>query len=113
MRRIHVLTAMAVICAAFVIVALPTAVQGQGDAAKVFKTNCVLCHAADGSGDSPTGKALKAKDLRAPEPQGKSDAELSEVIAKGKGKMPAFGAKLSADVIKSLVAHIRDLAQKK
>jgi mono/diheme cytochrome c family protein len=89
--------------------ALPSCLQAQSDAAKVFKTSCTLCHSEDGSGNSPTGKALKAKDLRSDEVQGKTDTELTEAISKGKGKMPAFGAKLSPDKIKSLVAYIRQL----
>jgi mono/diheme cytochrome c family protein len=87
----------------------PSALQAQNDAAKIFKTSCTLCHSDDGSGNSPTGKALKAKDLRSDEVQNKTDAELTETITKGKGKMPAFEAKLSPDKIKSLVAYIRQL----
>jgi len=83
--------------------------QAQNDAAKVYKANCVLCHSDDGSGGSPTGKALKAKDLRSDEVQSKSDTDLAEVITKGSGKMPAFGPKLRPDAIKSLVAYIRAL----
>jgi mono/diheme cytochrome c family protein len=83
--------------------------QAQNDSAKVYKTNCTLCHSDDGSGSSPTGKALKAKDLRSDEVQSKSDPELAAIITKGSGKMPAFGSKLSPDVIKSLVAYIRAL----
>lgn len=94
------------------VLAIPSGLVAQSDAAKVYKANCVLCHSADGSGDSATGKALKAKDLRSDEIQKKSDAELAEVITKGKGKMPAFGAKFSPDVIKSLVTYIRELAKK-
>jgi mono/diheme cytochrome c family protein len=94
------------------IFALPDAVTAQSDAAKVYKANCVLCHSANGSGDSSSGKALKAKDLRRDEVQKMSDAELADVITKGKGKMPTFGSKLSPDTIKSLVAYIRDLAKK-
>ena|SRR5579864_720604 len=93
--------------------ALPICLWAQNDAAKTFKTNCVLCHSANGSGDSTAGKALKAKDLRSDEVQKKSDAELTDFITKGVGKMPAFGAKFSPDVIKSLVAYIRELAKKK
>ena len=88
---------------------LSTIARADVDAAKVFKTNCVLCHSADGSGDSPTGKALKAKDLRSDEVQTKSDDDLATTITKGHGKMPAFGSKLSPDVIKSLVTYIRAL----
>jgi cytochrome c6 len=94
------------------ILALPSVTRAQSDAAKVFKTNCTLCHGDDGSGNSPSGKALKAKDLRSDEVQKQTDAALAEVITKGRGKMPAFGSKLSPDVINSLVAYIRQLAKK-
>lgn len=86
--------------------------RAQSDAGKVYKANCVLCHSADGGGDSPTGKALKAKDLRSDQVQKKSDDDLAGIISKGSGKMPAFGSKLSADTIKSLVAYIRALPKK-
>ncbi len=93
----------------FVVLAAPCCLQAQSDAAKIFKTNCTLCHSEDGSGNSPTGKALKAKDLRSDDVQSKTDADLTQAISKGKGKMPAFGAKLSPDKVKSLVAYIRQL----
>ena len=59
-----------------------------------------------------SGKALGAKDLASSEVQKKSDAELTEVITKGKGKMPAFGAKLKPEEIKQLVAYIRAIPKK-
>ena len=93
----------------FVTLTLAGSVRAQNDAEKIYKTNCVLCHAADGSGTSPSGKAMKAKDLRSAEVQGKTDAELEDFITKGQGKMPAFGKKLSPETIKSLVAYIRAL----
>jgi cytochrome c6 len=93
--------------------ALLSAAQAQSDAAKIYKTNCVTCHSADGSGDNPTGKALHAKDLRSDEVQKQSDAELAQVITKGRGKMPAFGAKLKPDDVTRLAAYIRSLANKK
>jgi cytochrome c6 len=99
------------ICLAILLLA--SGLRAQSDAAKVYKTNCVLCHAADGSGSSASGKAMNAKDLRSPEVQGKSDAELAEFITQGKGKMPAFGKKLKPDDIKQLVAYIREMAAKK
>lgn len=112
MRRILLRIPPAAILICFATLAWPSCLPAESDAAKVYKANCALCHSANGSGDSASGKALKAKDLRSPEVQGKSDAELAEVIAKGRGKMPAFGQKLSADQIKSLVAFIRELPKK-
>jgi mono/diheme cytochrome c family protein len=94
-------------------VALPSAMQAQSDPAKIYKTNCVPCHSADGSGDTAAGKAFHAKDLRSDEVQKLTDAELAELITKGKGKMPAFGAKIKPDDIKKLVAYLRELPKQK
>jgi mono/diheme cytochrome c family protein len=79
------------------------------DAASLFKSKCVMCHGEDGSGNTPSGQALKAKDLRSEETQKKSDAEIAEVITKGRNKMPAFGQKLKPEQIQQLVAYIRQL----
>jgi len=92
---------------------LTTGVQAQTDAAKTYKTNCELCHGANGSSNTGTGKALHAQDLRSDETQKQSDAALAEAISKGRGKMPAFGAKLKPDDITKLVAYIRTLAATK
>ena len=102
----------AVFVISFAVLALPAGTRAQSDAAKIFKTNCSPCHGPDGSGDTPTGKALKAKDLRSDEVQKQSDAELAAVISKGRNKMPEFGWKFSPDVINSLVAYIRQMAKK-
>lgn len=95
-----------------VFVACPSWLAAENDAASLFKSKCAMCHAQDGSGNSPSGKALKAKDLRSQEAQSKSDAEISEVITKGQGKMPAFGQKLKPDQIQQLVSYVRQLAKK-
>jgi mono/diheme cytochrome c family protein len=94
-------------------VVMPLASRAQTDAAKSFKTNCALCHAQDGSGNSSAGKALGAKDLRSQEVQAKSDSDLALTISKGKGKMPAFSGKLKGDEIKQMIGYIRDLAKAK
>ena len=96
----------------FATLTLAGSVRAQNDAEKTYKTNCVLCHAVDGSGSSPSGKALKAQDLRSDAVQKKSDAELTASITNGKGKMPAFGKKLKPDDIAQLVAYIRALPKK-
>jgi cytochrome c6 len=90
-----------------------TGLRAQTDASKVFTTNCAICHGADGSGSTTTGKALHAKDLRSAEVQNRPDAELTEIITKGKGKMPAFGAKLKTEGVKEMVGYVRELAKKK
>lgn len=105
----RVLTVRCVSLSVILVLALASTTFAQADAAKIFKANCTLCHSDDGSGNSPTGKALKAKDLRSEEVQTQSDAALVEAITKGKGKMPAFGNKIKPDDVKGLVAYIRGL----
>lgn len=95
-----------------VVLATGPGTRAQGDAVAVFKKHCAMCHAEDGSGNSTSGKALKLKDLRSAEVQKQTDAELTDVITKGRGKMPAFAAKLSPETIKSLVAYVRQIAKK-
>jgi mono/diheme cytochrome c family protein len=111
MRRPSRLVA-ATLTIGFAAIALPSLMKAQNDAEKTYKTNCVLCHAPDGSGSSPSGKALKAQDLRIELIQKKTDDELVAAITNGKGKMPAFGKKLKPDQIAQLVAYIRLLPKK-
>src|ERR1700737_4042809 len=113
MRRVSFYLVQTGIFVGFATLALPSCLRAQGDVEKIYKTNCVLCHAADGSGNSTSGKALRAKDLASSEVQKQSDAELTEVIVKGKGKMPAFEKKLKPDDIKQLVAYVRALPTKR
>lgn len=96
----------------FATLALPSGLRAQNNAAKYFSANCTLCHGEDGGANTPTGKALKAKDLRSDAVQKQTDAELNAVITKGRGKMPAFAGKASPDMIKSLVAYVRTLPKK-
>lgn len=87
-------------------------VQAQ-DAASLFKSKCAMCHGPDGGGDTPTGKAMKVRDLRSADVQKQTDAELTGVITNGKNKMPAYKGKLDDGQIKQLVGFVRDLAKKK
>jgi len=78
------------------------------DGADIYKAKCAACHAADGSGATPAGKAMKVRDLGSADVQGQSDQQLYDIVAKGKGKMPAYEGTLGADTCKALVAHIRE-----
>lgn len=73
---------------------------------------CTTCHGADGSGNTPVGKSLKARDLGSEEVQKQPDDELAATIANGRGKMPAFKSSLSDEQVKQLVTYIRSLAKK-
>jgi len=91
---------------------LATAARAQETGESLYKAKCAMCHAADGSGSTPIGKSLKIRDLRLPEVQKQTDAELAQMIAQGKGRMPAFQSQLNKGPIEKLVAYIRDLGKK-
>ena len=74
--------------------------------ADTFKSKCAMCHGADGSKAMP---AMGVKPLTSPEVQKMTDAELTAAVTKGKGKMPAYGGKLTDAQIKDVVAFIRTL----
>lgn len=76
------------------------------DAAATFKAKCAMCHGTDGKG----GK-MGTRDFGSPEVKAESDAQLTEIITKGKGKMPAYEGKLKDDEIKGLVTYIRGLSK--
>ncbi|MEK6302404.1 MAG: cytochrome c [Acidobacteriota bacterium] len=79
------------------------------DGAALYKAKCASCHGADGKGETAAGKAMKVRDLCSTEVQAQSDAELTEITGKGKGKMPGYEKSIGADGVKAVVAYIRTL----
>lgn len=77
------------------------------DGASTYKAKCASCHGADGKGQSPMGKKMNLRDLGSPEVQKQTDKEFYDWTADGKGKMPGYKDKLSADEINALVKHMR------
>ncbi len=98
------------VAAGLTVFSAPTS-RAQGAGATLFKTKCTVCHGPDGTG-SAMGKKLGVRNLASAEVQSQSDAQLAEVVTKGKNKMPAYDGKLKSDEIKELVAYIRELAAK-
>jgi mono/diheme cytochrome c family protein len=106
------LTAAAVI-AGLLFSTQPQAISAvANDGEMIYKTKCAVCHAADGSGATAQGKALKVRDLRSAEVQKITDAQMTQIISKGKNKMPAYGKNHSGEQIKQLIARIRAMAKK-
>src|SRR5208282_4886824 len=94
---------------------VPSALAGAPDAAAgggLYKTKCAACHGASGKGDTAVGKADNIRDLASADVQKQSDADLTTIIASGKGKMPAYGKSLKPEQVKDLVDFIRSIAQK-
>lgn len=79
----------------------------------LYKAKCAVCHAADGSGNTPAGKKMEVKSFSAPEVAKNSDSAWIEITRTGKGKMPGYAGKLTDDQIKDMVKFIRGLAKGK
>jgi cytochrome c6 len=80
--------------------------------ADIYKSRCAMCHGATGQADTPMAKKLAVKNLSSPDVQKQTDAQLTQTITKGKGKMPPFGTKLDGDDIKLVIGQIRSFAGK-
>jgi mono/diheme cytochrome c family protein len=106
MKRIDV-PVFTIATALAVVLSLPLSAHAQNASETLYKSKCVACHGADGTG-SATGKKMGAHDFTTAEVQKMSDAELTDVITNGKNKMPKYGS-LKPEEIKGLVAYIRTL----
>jgi cytochrome c6 len=80
------------------------------DAAATYKSKCAMCHGPDGKGTA-AGTKMGVHDFASPEVKAETDAQLTELITKGKGKMPAYAGKLKDTEIKDLVTYVRTLAK--
>lgn len=69
----------------------------------LYAKRCAVCHGKDGKG-TPAGKKMGTQDLGATR---LSEAEIVKVIAEGRGKMTAFGGKLSDAEIRSLAKFVK------
>jgi cytochrome c6 len=98
---------------AALVVSPALSVKGAETGEATFKRLCAGCHGPDGAGATAMGRTFKLKDLRSPEVQSLSDAQLVEIVTHGKGKMPPYGTRLNSEEIHSVVKHLRELAKKK
>ena len=101
----HCLQMSLVILLALGAIALSSAPASAQDAAATYKSKCAMCHGANGEGKA----AMKTKDFSSPDVQKMSDADLADVIAKGKAPMKGYEGTLSKDQINDLVKWIRTL----
>jgi mono/diheme cytochrome c family protein len=78
----------------------------------VYLDKCSVCHGQDGSGNTAKGRKLKVKNLRSPEVQKLSEAEMIDIVAKGKGKdMDGFQKELGDNLVKDVTIYYRSLAK--
>ena len=107
MRKPHVLALL--FCLLF-LATLSLSAQAQGGEG-IFKAKCVLCHGADGSGNTTLGKQLQAANLRSKEVQKKTDVELHKIVHDGNNNMPPFGDQLTDDEINQVIKYIRAMGK--
>lgn len=84
----------------------------QTSGADIYKAKCQMCHAVDGSGNTPAGKTMKAHPFNSPDVLKESDADLVAIIKNGKNKMPAFAGKLTDAQITDVLGYIHTLQKK-
>lgn len=84
--------------------------ESPASAAELYARNCAKCHGKDGRSKGMKGKLTGARNLADPAWQDRvSDERIFNSINNGKGKMPAFGKKLSEAEAESLVQYVRGL----
>lgn len=79
---------------------------------EAFKSRCVVCHGADGTG-TPTGKTLNVPDLHSDAVQKMTNAQIIDQIANGKNNMPPFKDTLSKDEMTALANYVHSAFGKK
>jgi mono/diheme cytochrome c family protein len=96
---------------ALAVLLLSAAASAQDKGATIYKAKCQSCHGPAGDGNTPVGKATKARDLCSADVKKESDAEMIEMVLKGKNKMPP--QKITADEAKEVIAYIHSLCKGK
>ena len=66
------------------------------DGAAIYKAKCAMCHGPDASKNAPNVAKL-------------SEKEIADITTKGKGKMPAYEGKLTAEEIAAAAAAMKSL----
>lgn len=107
---IEKMTVPAAVLAAIALLSAP--VKADNTAEATYKAKCAICDGPDGKGETATGKTMKVKDFASEDVQKMSDADLTDAISKGKGKMPAYKT-LTPEQVKDLVGYVRAFAKKK
>jgi cytochrome c6 len=107
MKRIFSILAIALTMLASLAFSQPAFAEVSAGA-KLFNNNCAQCHAGGGNSVKPN-KTLKADALAKYEKN--TVAAITLQVTKGKGSMPPFGKKLTADQINLVANYVLEQAQ--
>ena len=98
--------------AAVVSLSLPALAFADGKAS--YDKLCASCHGADGKGNPTKAGILKLDpavlNLGRPETATATRDQLKEMVVKGKGKMPAYEKKLTAQEVDPVLDYAMQLA---
>ena len=105
MRKTIMIAALGALMAAPAIIAAD-AKAGQA----AYDKSCKSCHGADGTPNAAVAKMMKVemKDLKSPEVQAMSAADIKTVITAGKGKMKPVATVTGGDV-DNVIAYVKSL----
>ncbi len=106
------ITKIAAPIAVFAASLLLAGAQNLKEGKKSFDELCAGCHGPDGKAQTDMGKQLGAADLTSSDVQQMSDSAILKQIKNGKGKMPAFGDKVSGDEARAIAAYVKTLGKK-
>ena len=106
MQKLAALTGGTLFALAAAFAQAPPASQSLTDN-PVFKKDCAGCH-----GKTAQGRFMAGPSLVSDKVAGASADELRGIIANGKGRMPKYAAKLSAEEIDTLVQEVKALNKK-
>ena len=101
------IVAVAVLCLAGSLVLAQDKANGE----KVYKAKCASCHGPDAKGETAAGKVTKARDICSDEVKKETDAAWTDIIVKGKNKMPSYDKKITDADIKDVIAYMRSLCK--
>jgi mono/diheme cytochrome c family protein len=101
----------ALIPALLAMAALPALADAAAGKA-IFEKSCKGCHGATGQGNPAVAKMMKVQmhSLGSKEVQAKSDADLTQVVMKGAGKMKPV-ASVTAGQAADVISFVRTLKQ--
>jgi cytochrome c len=91
----------------------PTA-ESQAHAKKIWSYDCALCHGekGDGKGDVADSMKLTLKDYTKPDSlKDVTDAQMYDIILKGKGQMPGEEGRAKPDDVWNLIILVRNMSK--